>query len=216
MIVCEIYPFHTSNGIVYGCPSFSHRDIHLTFDDGPSNVTSHLLDTLKYYNIKATFFIIGVKALKYPDIVKKIKNEGHTIGSHTLSHKNLTFLESIGNYSEIEREILENEQVLKNITGVRPWLFRPPYGAITLNIKKYLNHHNYTVVMWNGGNVDWFYKDMNKQTEMLLMGMADAGGIVCFHDRVPDTSKNISIFIKAFMDEQHKFISSEECLAENM
>jgi peptidoglycan/xylan/chitin deacetylase (PgdA/CDA1 family) len=97
----------------------------LTFDDGPSKEwTPQVLDILKEYGIKSTFFITGKRARANPDITKRIALEGHEIGNHTMTHRKLTFC----SLKTLRREISECAEVIKSITGKYPVLFRAPHG----------------------------------------------------------------------------------------
>ena len=109
-------------GIVYNCTNNSRNGIHVTFDDGPFlNHTPHLLDTLKEYNIKATFFLVAKQVLLYPNIVRRMLAEGHNIGSHTFSHINIIKLDRQNKSKLIEQEIIESENVFQNTVGFKPW-----------------------------------------------------------------------------------------------
>ena len=109
-------------GIVNKCSSKPKLGIHLTFDDGPFiEYTPYLLDTLKKYNIKATFFLVAKQVLLHPNIVKRMIKEGHIIGGHTFTHINIKQQEKLGNSKLIEQEIIDSEKVFKNVTGSRPW-----------------------------------------------------------------------------------------------
>jgi hypothetical protein len=115
-------------GLVYTCTNNSVNGIHVTFDDGPFlNYTPQLLDTLKKYNVKATFFLVAKQVLLYPDIVQRMLAEGHNIGSHTYSHINIVKLEGENKTNLIEQEIIESEKIFQKTVGFKPWLFRAPY-----------------------------------------------------------------------------------------
>lgn len=109
--------------------------VALTFDDGPNQpFTGELLDFLKTENINATFFIVGACAVKFPEIIKRISLEGHTIGNHSYSHKFNKYLRP-----NFDNEIIKTQQVIKKITNKTPALFRPPWlfrHPITFKIAK--------------------------------------------------------------------------------
>ena len=99
--------------------------IALTFDDGPSpQLTPRVLDVLKANNVKATFFLQGSEVVKYPDLVRRIKNEGHVIGNHSWSHPDFTTLTA----EQADAEITRTNDAIEAITGAKPILFRYPYG----------------------------------------------------------------------------------------
>jgi peptidoglycan/xylan/chitin deacetylase (PgdA/CDA1 family) len=103
----------------------------LTFDDGPYVYTSHILDVLKQYNVKATFFVTGNNLgkgqidLTYHSLIKRMVAKGHQIASHTWTHQNLAKL----SFEQIMDQMIKNEMVLRNILGYFPTYMRPPYSA---------------------------------------------------------------------------------------
>lgn len=113
--------------------------VALTFDDGPHPVyTREILAILKKYNIKATFFVVGVNARKYPDLIKEIHDQGHVIASHSLTHPMLTKLSD----TELQKEVATPSVIVKNINGVQIKCLRYPFGAS--------NEHVRTVIRANG------------------------------------------------------------------
>ncbi|EKD82177.1 MAG: chitin deacetylase, partial [uncultured bacterium] len=101
------------------------RKIVLTFDDGPHpRTTPKVLEILRQRNIKAIFFVLGLQAAKYPALVKQIHDEGHLIGNHSYSHKNLAQLSEEGLRGELNR----TSRLIESITGSKPAYLRPPYG----------------------------------------------------------------------------------------
>ena len=102
------------------------HEIALTFDDGPDpKWTPMILDILKKYNVKATFFLVGSQAEQYPDLVKRIVDEGHIVGNHTYTHANLAVIPQ----REVDLELNATQRLIESITGRSTILFRPPYNA---------------------------------------------------------------------------------------
>ena len=102
--------------------------IALTFDDGPDkDFTPQVLDILKKYDIKATFFVVGENVGWNPEILKREYEEGHAIGNHTYTHINVAKRD----YSEVDKEINKTQETIKKVIGKEPSLFRPPYRAIS-------------------------------------------------------------------------------------
>nr|WP_246578219.1 polysaccharide deacetylase family protein [Clostridium frigoris] len=132
--------------------SDGHKTAYLTFDDGPSvNNTPVILNTLDKYNIKATFFIVGNMALKYPDLVRKEFSDGHSIGNHSYSH-DYNYIYSDTNI--FIKDINKCDTVLKLILGsnFNTKLVRFPGGSFGAKLKpfrKELNNHGYNYVDWN-------------------------------------------------------------------
>lgn len=112
------------------------KKIALTFDDGPHPVyTEQLLDGLKKRTVKATFFILGEQAEMYPDIVKRIGEEGHLIGNHTYSHLQYSPSREV----EFGQELVKTNEILKDITGQEVMFVRPPYGSWNKKYETQLN-----------------------------------------------------------------------------
>src|SRR5258708_1338340 len=106
--------------------------IAITFDDGPlPGKTDQILKILKAHNVSAAFFCIGNRVEKNPELLKQIDREGHIIGNHSFSHSASFDLQSSGNMS---RELTSADGVISRIIGVRPAMFRPPYGVTNRNL----------------------------------------------------------------------------------
>ena len=105
---------------------FSHTNLALTFDDGPDpQWTPAILDELKKYNVKATFFVMGYQAERYPGLVRRMWDEGHDIGNHSFNHPDLGAVSA----RRVEWEINETQRAIESITGHATTEFRPPYTA---------------------------------------------------------------------------------------
>ena len=153
------------------------KEMYLTFDDGPHPVaTPFVLDVLKQYNAKATFFCIGKNVLAHPDIYRRILEEGHQVGNHTQHHVN--------------GWKTENEVYLKDVMEAAKYidspLFRPPYGRIrrfqAKYIRKALHKDNSRIVMWSVLSGD-FDTSLTKEDCMLnVTKHAGVGDIIVFHD----------------------------------
>ena len=128
----------------------NEKKIYLTFDDGPiPEITEFVLEQLKLFKAKATFFCIGDNVKKHPTIYHNIIEKGHAIGNHTQHHVNAW---KVSNETYISEAKLCEETLLKNVTSLKntsPKLFRPPYGKITPHLSKELRKLEYTIVMWD-------------------------------------------------------------------
>jgi peptidoglycan/xylan/chitin deacetylase (PgdA/CDA1 family) len=132
------------------------KNAYLTFDDGPdSKITPEILDVLKEYNVKATFFIKGVWAEKYPALVRRIHNEGHTLGNHTYSHKTGSIYKS---WPNLKAEIERTNNIIYKLTGTKCTVFRAPGGSKPNLKKEYIeNIHKMGMKIydWNCDPRDW-------------------------------------------------------------
>jgi peptidoglycan/xylan/chitin deacetylase (PgdA/CDA1 family) len=124
--------------------------IYLTFDDGPSKViTNRTLDILKQENVKATFFVVGCKIQGREEVIKRIYNEGHTIGLHTYSHIYKKIYASDANFIE---ELDKTSMEIKKVIGIEPRLIRFPSGSkkhLSSNLLEKLHEKNYKIYDWN-------------------------------------------------------------------
>ncbi len=120
--------------------------IHLTFDDGPHPVgTPKLLNLLAIANARSTFFVTGAKASKYPELLKRIVAEGHTIGSHGQTHRSLLFHRR----DHIRREIISADDSIQSVIGEAPGLLRPPFGHIGPNLIRVASELGKRIVLWS-------------------------------------------------------------------
>ncbi|NRD78967.1 polysaccharide deacetylase family protein [Bacillus sp. BRMEA1] len=132
--------------------SSSLKRVALTFDDGPDNYyTPKILDILKAKGVKATFFMVGKEAKRFPDIVKRIADEGNALGNHSWDHPKLWTL----NNQQITQEIVSTQNEIQQITGQRTTLFRPPYGRVTPADITLIHNLGYRVIDWSVDTLDW-------------------------------------------------------------
>ncbi|MBW7899653.1 Peptidoglycan-N-acetylglucosamine deacetylase [Candidatus Brocadiaceae bacterium B188] len=152
-------------------------EIFLTFDDGPNEpYTSQILDILKDFGAKASFFVCGRCVEHSPGVVQRILNEGHSIGNHSYSHSMvLTFM------GFLRREIEETDNIIQKITGVRTNLFRSPWGMTTPWIKSYLKKNKYKIVSWDINSYDWAGVSARTIEDGILKKIK-SGSVVLLHD----------------------------------
>lgn len=182
------------------------KKVALTFDDGPNNTSSiQILNTLKKYNIKATFFMLGTMVDNYPDVVKKIHDEGHEIANHTYNHKDLTTLDD----SSIKREIESTNQSIEKITGERPTLLRPPYGSYNERVTKL--EPNMTIALWNIDTLDW---KTHNATAILgeVKKELQPHSIVLMHDIHQDSADSLENVIKFLKSEDYTFVLARDLI----
>lgn len=152
--------------------SRSKKAIYLTFDDGPDPlITPWVLDLLEEFEVKATFFCVGENVLKHPEIVERIKLEGHAIGNHSMDHKKGTKCS--------KEEYLASVYSAQKIIDSR--LFRPPYGRIKLN-QTYALKKDFELIMWSWLSYDF---DPLVSIERIIQSAQKdikAGDILVFHD----------------------------------
>ncbi len=150
----------------------ARKEIFLTFDDGPiPEVTPWVLERLKEYNAKASFFCVGENVTKNPDIFNQLSTEGHTIGNHTFNHLN--------GWSTENRSYFHN--IRKCATVVDSPFFRPPYGRIKPKQGQFLSRH-YDIIMWDVLSGDFDPKISASECYNKVIRSTKNGSIVVFHD----------------------------------
>lgn len=158
--------------------NLDENKVALTFDDGPDiRFTPMVLDVLDKHDVKATFFMIGVRAMAHQDLVRRIHESGHAIGNHTFWHPNLDRQRP----DRLHWELTRTEEVLTNILGFQPRLFRAPYGSLNEELVDMLQALDFTVVGWNVDSLDWKQEGADMiQTNVL--SNVDFGSIILMHD----------------------------------
>lgn len=156
------------------------KQLALTFDDGPCKLyTEEILGILSEYNAKATFFVIGKNAEKYPELVRLEKENGHEIGNHTYSHPEMRKISP----EEFEQEITKTQEIIKEITGEYPVLFRPPGGYLSNSIVDKISSNNCRTVLWSWrqDTRDWEKPKADVIVNSVISNIKD-GDIILFHD----------------------------------
>ncbi|MDA7428609.1 polysaccharide deacetylase family protein [Primorskyibacter aestuariivivens] len=153
--------------------------VAMTFDDGPHpRNTPRLLDMLRERNIKATFYLIGNRVVTWPEIAKRIADEGHEIGNHSWSHP---FLNKLGN-THVLNEIDKTTMAIWNATGRPPVTFRPPYGAFTRAQRTWLHKgRKLPTVLWSVDPADWRRPGASVVARRILKH-SHKGAIILSHD----------------------------------
>ncbi|MHB0976918.1 MAG: polysaccharide deacetylase family protein [Candidatus Aquicultorales bacterium] len=174
----EYHGLGGQEGVVRKGPN--KRVVAITFDDGPNpKYTPKILDALKKKKVRATFFCVGLHVKKYPDIARRIVNEGHDIGGHTYTHRDL-----IATTREVvEKQICKTDEVIFEVTGVATKLFRPPRGLYSEAARKIIvDEFGYRMVMWTVSALDW-RRDMRPgQIKRRIARYVHPGAILLFHD----------------------------------
>ena len=188
--------------------NIKEKVIYLTFDDGPiPEVTPWVLNNLKCYNAKATFFCIGDNISKHPEIFQMILDEGHSAGNHSYNHlngwktDNGTYISNIlkadSVLSEFQAEIIPNSK----LDGK---LFRPPYGRIKLSQIKEIQAKNFKIVMWDVISGDYDKQRSPQKCFKEVTNYARPGSIIVLHDSLK-AFKNLQVILPAIL----KFYSAK-------
>lgn len=186
----------------------------LSFDDGPHpEYTIEILDTLKKHNTVATFFVLGQHAEKYPEIIKRQVSEGHEIGNHSYSHINMRK----SSPKEIQKEFNSTQEIIYSICGIKPKLFRPPYGNYNDDVIKVVDSHDSTLVLWT------FYQDSkdwsNPGVECIVettLSKVENGDIILLHDYVykkkSHTVEALKIILPDLINRGYRFVTISDLI----
>jgi peptidoglycan/xylan/chitin deacetylase (PgdA/CDA1 family) len=158
-------------------------EIAITIDDGPHpRITRKILDTLASYGVRANFFSMGENAAKYPELVQSEAAEGHIVGSHSLTHKNLKALFE-KSPERARAEIVNGHDAVIAQTGIPVPFFRFPYGASNPNLDLFVSQRNMTAFLWNIDSLDWKLHDPSELLAHTLKRLDQTrGGIILMHD----------------------------------
>ncbi|MBP3913119.1 MAG: polysaccharide deacetylase family protein [Lachnospiraceae bacterium] len=177
--------------------------VALTFDDGPAESTSKLLDVLEKYGVKATFFVVGEQADYYRETLKREADLGMEIGSHTWDHPWLNQLSE----EEIREEMDKNDQLVSEITGLPAMkLMRPTGGGISENM---LNTIDKPMIQWDVDTLDWDHKDAD-QTYQRIVDLVQDGSVVLMHDLFSPSADAADRYISALIDMGYKCVTVSE------
>ena len=189
-----------------GTPDISgEKLIALTFDDGPyGEVTNRILDVVEAYrdqNVHVTFFALGSQVDKFPKTVLRAKELGCEIANHTYDHKNLTKIPTQEMISQVE----DAADLVEQITGERPKLVRPPYGAKNDDVYAAVK---YPLILWNIDTLDGKTKDTDS-TVAAALGAGD-GDIVLMHDLRPETAAAVEKIVPQLLEQGYKLVTVSE------
>ena len=167
--------------------SSDKKEIYLTFDDGPTpEITHFVLEQLKKFEAKATFFLIGKNVTNHPELYQQILNENHTVGNHTNNHLNGFKTKT----KEYLKNVLEAENVICNANenpGIK--LFRPPYGRIKSKQAKEIQKLGYKIIMWSVLSADFDVTISKEKCLQNVLKNTQNGSIIVFHDSVKASEK---------------------------
>lgn len=184
--------------------------IAMTFDDGPQKkLTPKLLDLLAEHHIKATFFVIGQNAAEYSDIVARAAREGHEIGNHSWSHPNLGKMSD----ESVRRQLRQTDDAIKQATGKRPTLMRPPYGSLSSRQKQWIHDEfGYRIVLWDVDPLDWKRPGPSVVCKRIVRETRP-GSIVLSHDIHPGTIEAMHDILNQLEAKGFKFVTVSELIA---
>ena len=183
-------------------PTTGNKVIALTFDDGPGPYTAHLLDILDQYGAKATFFLIGSKVSGQASVVRSIQARGHQLGNHSWSHPELPKL----SVDQIAGEIDRTNEAIRQATGVKPSILRPPYGAVNGVVLEQLRLRNMSSILWSVDTRDWADRNSQIVCSRAVAG-ARPGAVILMHD-IHQTSVNaVPCILSSLKQQGYSFVT---------
>lgn len=210
----SINAFSNNYGRVINHGPKEEKVIALTFDDGPHpTYTNQILDILKEYDVKATFFVLGKFAEAYPDIIIRQWQEGHEIGNHTYSHVDAKRVSKKVLYNEYKK----TQEIIENLINHQPRLFRPPYGSFDSQALDIMEMHDSIIVLWSAhqDSKDWSNPDVEEIVNITLSNIRN-GDIILFHDYVyydeSSTVEALKEIIPELKSRGYRFVTISELL----
>jgi polysaccharide deacetylase family sporulation protein PdaB len=192
---------------IYGV-DVPEKKIAISFDaTWGAEHTPKILNSLDKYNIKTTFFLVNIWLKKYPEVAKQIVQKGHEIGMHSATHPHFTALTE----KQMEEELKENHKMIEEITGQKPFLFRPPFGDYDNTVIKTVDRLGFKTIQWSVDSLDW--RDLSAQEiQERVLRQIDPGDIVLFHNNGKYTADALDPIIKKLKEQGYIIVPISELL----
>ena len=190
------------------CVQTDRKAVALSFDAAWGNEdTQQLIDILGKYNVKATFFVVGEWVDKYPESVKALYDAGHEVMSHSNTHAHFNALST----DEIIADINASNDKIEAVTGVRPTLFRPPYGEYDDHVIAAVRSMGMEPIQWDVDSLDW--KDLSaEEITQRVTSKVQPGSIVLFHNAALHTPEALPGIIEGLLREGYEFVSISQLI----
>jgi peptidoglycan-N-acetylglucosamine deacetylase len=183
--------------------------IAISFDDGPvPDYTPQVLQVLQEHQVPAAFFCIGKRVLEHPGLFKQVHEQGHIIGNHSYSHATWFDLYSS---TKMYADLQQMDAAMQEVLGLKPLLFRPPYGVTNPNLAKAIRKGGYIPVGWNVRSLDTVIKDNDKLLQRVVKGVRP-GAVILFHDTSKATLDMLPAFIAHVRGEGYDIVRLDKML----
>ncbi|MGE5397461.1 MAG: polysaccharide deacetylase family protein [Chitinophagales bacterium] len=203
----------SASGLVVSGVNTEDKVVSITFDDGPDPLyTPQIMELLKRYHARSTFFVIGLHARQYPDLLREIQKNGHEIGNHSYHHRRY-----IGQSKDyILQDIKMNEDLIEKYCGVKPVFLRPPGGRCTDTLLDIARANHLTIINWGQDPEDWRNKNSLRISRQILANIRP-GQIIVLHDGGGDRSQTVKAVeqvLSSLSDQGYHFVPVGELLRE--
>lgn len=198
----------TKKDVPIYCVDTTEKKVSISFDAAWGNEqTSTLLDILDKYNVKTTFFLVGEWVDKYPESVKEIQERGHEIGNHSDTHAHMSQIST----SKQAEEICRCNDKVEAITGIRPTLFRAPYGEYNNEILATAKAEEVYTIQWNIDSLDW--KDPTPtQMKDRISSKLEPGSIILLHNGATNTPEALPMIIESIQSQGYEIVPISELI----
>ena len=192
---------------IYGVDT-QEKKIAISFDAAwGADKTQGIIDILKKFNADATFFLVGFWIEKYPDMVKKIYEEGFQIGNHSQNHLKMSNISQ----AEMEKEIVSVNEAVEKLTGFKPILFRPPYGDYDNVLCSTVSGLNMYAIQWSVDSLDWKGISGKQIADRVINGVKPGSIILC-HNNSEHILEALPIILMSLQNKGYTFVSIDELI----
>lgn len=181
--------------------------VALTFDDGPVGDTDRLLDILKAKQAHASFFVVGTNAHAFPQIMQRMRDEGHTVGNHTYNHPDL---QRIGD-AAIGSQLDDTTAAIGSTTGLTPRWMRPPYGSYDARVTAASGNRGMAVAIWDVDTADWSHRN-TQTTCSIAVNNATPGSVILMHDIHRPTVDAVECILDGLREKNLRAASLDEMI----
>ncbi|SHJ68923.1 polysaccharide deacetylase family sporulation protein PdaB [Paramaledivibacter caminithermalis] len=190
------------------CVDTEEKKIAISFDAAwGDRYTQGILDILDKYNIKSTFFLVGFWVDRYPDMVREINKRGHDIGNHSSTHPHMSKLSK----EQIVKELNQTGDKINNLTGEKPYLFRPPFGDYNNNLIKTAKECGYYTIQWDVDSLDWKELGVEPVVDRVTRNVKN-GSIVLFHNNAKYILDFLPLIIEKLQKEGYQIVPISEII----
>ena len=190
--------------------STGDKKVAISFDAAwGEEKTDEILKILEDHNVKTTFFLVGYWVDKYPDRVRQIFDAGHEIGNHSNTHPHMSELSN----AQISQELSELSDKVEAITGVRPTLFRPPYGDYDDQVVLQARKDGYEVIQWNVDSLDWKNLGIDPMIKQVTKEI-NPGDIILFHNNSQYITQALPAILDYIQSQGYEIVPVSELVIE--